>query len=302
MPSLPSLPSLRAFEATVRLGGFARAAVELHVSTSAVSHQIRALEETLGVRLLERSTGLGGIALTQAGARLLPAASEALSMLEAACLEITKSTRRLTISANVSFSSMWLAQRMAAFSASHPEASLNSIVQEGPPDDSRYSVDVAIVHVAERDIQPDDLVLLREAVFPVCSPTLHAVAATAGPCLLLQQEHRDFPEIEWHYWMGRMALPDNFETKIVRYSSFSQVIGAAVAGAGLALGRLPLIESELKSGRLVRVRPDLCQAASWRYVLRRGKAREHRLVDRLIAFLQAEAAAIPEVTRQDVRA
>ncbi|MGM3031576.1 LysR family transcriptional regulator, partial [Bacillus cereus group sp. BC34] len=69
MSHLPPLSALRAFEAAVRLGGFARAAAELNVSTSAVSHQIRALEESLGARLLERSTGLGGISLTPAGAR-----------------------------------------------------------------------------------------------------------------------------------------------------------------------------------------------------------------------------------------
>ena len=79
MSNIPPLSALRAFEAAVRLGGFARAAAELNVSTSAVSHQIRSLEESLGARLLERSTGIGGIRLTPAGSSLLPAASGALS-------------------------------------------------------------------------------------------------------------------------------------------------------------------------------------------------------------------------------
>ncbi len=82
MSTIPPLAALRAFEATVRLAGFARAAVELHVSTSAISHQIRGLEEALGARLLERSTGVGGIRVTPAGSRLLPAARDALSLLE----------------------------------------------------------------------------------------------------------------------------------------------------------------------------------------------------------------------------
>ncbi|MCM3060961.1 LysR family transcriptional regulator, partial [Bacillus subtilis] len=79
MSHLPPLSALRAFEAAVRLGGFARAAAALNVSTSAVSHHIRSLEESLGARLLERSTGLGGLSLTPAGTRLLPAVSDALS-------------------------------------------------------------------------------------------------------------------------------------------------------------------------------------------------------------------------------
>lgn len=71
MPTLPPLAALRAFEATARLGGLARAAAALNVSTSAVSHQIRGLEESLGVRLLERSTGVGGVRVTLAGTKLL---------------------------------------------------------------------------------------------------------------------------------------------------------------------------------------------------------------------------------------
>jgi LysR family transcriptional regulator, glycine cleavage system transcriptional activator len=76
------------------------------------------LEESLGTRLLERTTGAGGIRVTPAGARLLSAASGALSLLEDACAEIRGTTTRLTVSASVSLSTMWLAQRLAEFSAS----------------------------------------------------------------------------------------------------------------------------------------------------------------------------------------
>src|SRR6516164_7125070 len=102
MRALPPLAALRAFEATARLGGFARAAATLNVSTSAVSHQIRGLEKSLGVRLLERSTGAGGVRVTSVGARLLAAASGALALLEDACEDIRGTTKRLTVSANVS--------------------------------------------------------------------------------------------------------------------------------------------------------------------------------------------------------
>jgi LysR family glycine cleavage system transcriptional activator len=82
MVTLPPLAALRAFEATARLGGLARAAIELNITTSAISHQLRRLEESLGTRLLERSTGASGIRVTPAGARLLSAARGALSLLE----------------------------------------------------------------------------------------------------------------------------------------------------------------------------------------------------------------------------
>jgi LysR family glycine cleavage system transcriptional activator len=292
MSNIPPLTALRAFEAAVRLGGFARAAVELNVSTSAVSHQIRNLEELLGARLVERSTGLGGIRLTAAGASLLPAASGALSLLEDACSQIKGVARQLTVSANVPFSAMWLARCLAEFSSRHPETRLNAIIQDGEPDFARYDIDLAVVHVPEGALRPDDVILLQEEVFPVCSPELHPFASTAVcRCRLLQEAHENSPEIDWRTWSAEFGLPDDFETKIVRYSSFSQVIGAAIGGAGLALGRSPLIEPELRSGRLVRLFPNRSRQASWRFVLRRGPARRHRMLDPLIEFLRAEAAA-----------
>jgi LysR family glycine cleavage system transcriptional activator len=289
---IPSLAALRAFEATVRLGGLARAASELNVSTSAVSHQIRGLEESLGVRLLDRSTGIGGIRITPAGTKLLAAATGALTLLDEACAHIRGTTKRLTVSANISLSTMWLARRLAEFSALYPETPVNAIIQIEEPDFVRYGIDLAIVHVRERALRADDVVLLREEVFPVCSPDLHPSAAkTMGRCRLLQEAHEDSPEIDWRSWVSMLGLPDDFETRIVRYTSFSQVIGAAVGGAGLALGRSPLIDPELTSGRLVRLSPDLARPASWRFVLRRGPGRRHRMLERLIDFLCAEAAA-----------
>ncbi|VWC11276.1 LysR family transcriptional regulator [Burkholderia lata] len=292
MSHLPPLSALRAFEAAVRLGGFARAAVELNVSTSAVSHQIRALEESLGARLLERSTGLGGISVTPAGARLLPAVSDALSRLTDACAEIRGTAQRLTVSANAPFSAMWLARRLAEFSSLHPDTPLHAVVLDDEPDFARSGVDLAIVHVPAHRLRADDDVLVRETVFPVCSPELHPYASV-NVCRsrLLQEMHENSPEIDWRNWSTDFGLPDDFETKIVRYSSFSQVIGAAVGGAGIALGRAPLIEPELRSGRLVPLRPGLERAASWRFVLRRNPSTRHRLLDPLIAFLRRETEA-----------
>ncbi|MEJ1975361.1 MAG: LysR family transcriptional regulator [Acetobacteraceae bacterium] len=297
MSDIPPLAALRAFEAAARLGGFARAASALNVSTSAISHQIRSLEASLGVRLLDRSTGTGGVQVTEAGARLLPAAGDALSLLEAACAEIRGTRRRLTVSANPPFSAMWLARRLAEFSSRHPETPLNALMQDGEPDFARYGIDLAVVNVPESALRPDDVVLLREEVFPVCSPELHAFASKAVcKCRLLQEAHENSPELGWQSWSERFGLPGDFETKIVRYSSFSQVMGAAIGGAGLALGRSPLIDPELSSGRLVRLFPDVSRPASWRFVLRRGP-RRHKMLDPLVAFLLAEAGTTPDARK-----
>jgi LysR family transcriptional regulator, glycine cleavage system transcriptional activator len=300
MPAIPPLAALRAFEATARLGGFARAAAVLNVSTSAVSHQIRGLEESLGARLLERSTGAGGVRVTPAGARLLAAASGALAMLEDACAEIRgTSKRRLTVSANVSLSTMWLARRLAEFSALHPETPVNAVIQLEEPDFVRYGIDLAIVHVPAMSLRPGDAVLLHEEVFPVCSPDLYPVASQAlGRCRLLQEAHEDSPEVDWRNWASALGLPRDLDARIVHYSTFGEAIGAALGGAGVALGRSPLIDPELNSGRLVRLVPGLSRPASWRFVLRRGPSRRHRMLGALIDFLRAEVR--PAVTTSPI--
>lgn len=291
MRPLPPLAALRAFEAAARLGGFARAAAELNVTTSAVSHQIRGLEESLGVRLLERSIGAGGVRVTPAGARLLTATNGALALLEDACTEIRGTgKRRLIVSANVSLSTMWLARRLAEFSALHPETPVDATIQMEEPDFARYGIDLAIVHVPERALRPEDVVLLREQVFPVCSPDLFPLASHgAHRCRLLQEAPEDSPEVDWRNWASDLGLPRDLEAKIIRYSTFSQAIGAALGGAGIALGRSPLIDPELAGGRLVRLSSGLSRSASWRFVLRRGPSRPHPMLEALIGFLRKEA-------------
>jgi len=186
---------------------------------------------------------------------------------------------------------MWLARRLAEFSSRHPDVPINAIVQD-EPSSGFQTVDLAIVNVKRHRMRLDDEVLLREDVFPVCSPDLHYFASKAVcKCRLLQEAQDDSPEIDWRHWSVEFGLPADFESKIVHYSSFSQVIGAAVGCAGLALGRTPLIDPELATGRLVRLFPDVSRPASWCFVLRRGAGQRHRMLEPLIAYLKKEASA-----------
>src|SRR5262249_35800940 len=107
---LPSLPALRVFEAAARRLSFSKAAEELHVTPAAVTHQVRAHERQLGVKLFERSTRR--LALPAAGRRLLPAASEAFETLGRAIAEITRSEQLLSITTTPSFGARWLAPRL----------------------------------------------------------------------------------------------------------------------------------------------------------------------------------------------
>jgi DNA-binding transcriptional LysR family regulator len=99
-----------------------------------------------------------------------------------------------------------------------------------------------------------------------------------------------------------LGLPRDLAARVVRYSTFGEAVGAALGGAGVALGRSPLIDPELASGRLVRLVPGLSRPASWRFVLRRGPSRRHRMLGALIDFLRAQATPPPPPDRPDAGA
>lgn len=290
MTSIPPFAALRAFEATARTGGFGRAAADLNVSTSAVSHQIKFLEQTLGQTLLHRTRGTNNVRTTGAGARLLPAIVDAMALIGTACSDIRGMGERLVVTADLALSTTWLASRAAIFSALHPGARIDAIIVEGEPQMTRSAIDVAIVHIPVEALNADDTLLLREEIFPVCSPELRAFAVeSVCKCRLLQEVVEGSPELEWANWSEEFGLPPDIAAKTVRYSSFSQVVAAAVAGAGLALGRSPLIEAELASGRLVRVFPEVARPASWCFVLRHREYARGSLLDKLVTFLIEES-------------
>jgi LysR family glycine cleavage system transcriptional activator len=110
---------------------------------------------------------------------------------------------------------MWLASRLAQFSARHPQTPLNA-VQEQEPSFSRHSVDLIILNVKAARLAPDDTVLFRESVFPVCSPALLPIATRAiDQCRLLQEAHENSPEIDWGNWARELGLPSALGQKIV---------------------------------------------------------------------------------------
>ncbi|MBR0682337.1 LysR family transcriptional regulator [Roseomonas eburnea] len=282
---LPPLAALRAFAAVARQGSFARAAASLHVSTSAVSHQIRALEAELRTPLLTRARNGAGHSRTEptpAGAELLVAVEEALTRLGDACDAIRGQARRarphLTVAANGSFASLWLAPRLATFAGQHPSTAWTMrAVEEDRPDMMREGIDLAILRVRAGAVRPPDQLLFEETIFPVCSPALAGLERPDGLLRhsLLEESHNESPEKDWRHWLGLLGLP-TASRRIVRFSSFNQVIAAAIAGAGVALGRVPMLDAELASGRLVRLFAPHELPGSWVFALhnRPGLARD----------------------------
>ena len=302
--NLPPLPALRAFAATARLGSLSHAAAELNVSKSAISHQIRALEDSLGAVLLKRGGTTVRAAPTAEGQVLLRAVEEALEQLGRACERIRAPRRRtrrraLVVSGNAPFCALWLAPRVAAFAARHAAVEVSLRVLDDEPDWQRDRVDVAIVRT-RRDSPPHsnglpDRTLAHETVFPVASPILLGGAAPDDRALLtrhtlLQEDHYSVPEYGWETWFKVLRAGAVPEERVVRYGGYSPVIGAAVAGAGIALGRSPLVDSEVASGRLVRLFPGSELPGSWRFVLRQNPhAAAAPVLRAFVDFLLAEA-------------
>jgi LysR family glycine cleavage system transcriptional activator len=274
---IPPLAALRAFAAVARHGSFARAALALHVSTSAVSHQIRGLEATLGTSLLTRArngTGHSRTAVTAEGEALLRAVEATFAQLATACEAVRERARgarpMLAISANGSVASMWLAPRLAAFAALHPSVQWQVRAIEEEPDMVREGLDLAILRSRRGNLAEGDRLLFSETVFPVCSPSLLPVDATQDLLRhnLLQEDHGSSREKAWSTWLDLLGMPARAKPTIVRFDTFSAAIGAAVAGAGVALGRRPLIDFELSSGRLTRLFADRSLPGSWDFVIR----------------------------------
>ncbi|QII84391.1 LysR family transcriptional regulator [Bordetella hinzii] len=303
----PPLAALRAFEAVARLGSLSRAAVELNVTKSAISHQLRALEADLGVVLLNRGGGLRQAELTGAGADLLGSVQQALALLATACRNTRAAAQgrrrqRLNISVNPSLGALWLAPRIGRFIALHPGIDVQVFLHASQdPAWQTQALDLAFLHVRDmgpRGPLPGDLPLLAESVVPVCSPSLIAPRSRDDPRALLahrwlEEKHVDSPETDWRTWRQHLGLMDQAAPEPLVFSGLSTVVAAAVAGVGIALGRSPLVDEELAAGRLVPLVPRARLAGSWGYVMRlaRDGGRASVALPALVEFLAEEGRA-----------
>jgi len=253
MRRLPPFAELVAFEAVARHLSFTRAAAELCLTQSAISHRVRRLEEHYGTRLIRRLNP--GLALTDAGQALLPelgAALDALARLDG------KRERQLRVTAGSALCHWWLAPRLAAFMAQRPGVSVELIALEAP-DPSIPDVDVRIRWVAPKDDVPgpNQCALFTEQVFPVCSPgvlpqqqPLRDKQALAGLTLLHKAVHPS-GEWSWPVWLERLgvAAPRKRGAQL-RFADMGMMLSAAINGSGVCLARSLLVHDALLDGRL----------------------------------------------------
>ena len=248
---LPPLTALRAFEAAARLLSFKHAAAELSLTPTAISHQVRQLEEQLGVRLFVRGTRR--VDLTPAGQALFPALRDGFDAIARAIQVVRPRTqpRALVLSTTMAFASRWLLQRLARFAADHPGIELHLHTSDEPVDLQGGAAQLAVRYGPGRYPDLKCVPLLPSRFAPVCAPGL-GVRDPADlervPLIGFEWFRRDAATPDWPLWFeraGRAALP-----RQLHFSDEVHAIQAAIAGQGVALINLALVADELRTGML----------------------------------------------------
>ena len=257
---LPPLDLVRGFEAAARRLSFTQAAAELFVTQSAVSRQVQALEEFLGVKLFERRHK--ALSLTEAGQAYFRSVSAALAELRAATQRLRETTRGhvLTVTTTISFASIWLVPRLARFRQAHPGIDVRIAATHEVLDMAREGIDLAIRDIPSGREPPGAIRLVGERMCPVASPDYlkGAKAPLDKPedlcrhvMLQLHDPQGRWPWLTWAAWFEANGLTDLVPAGTLTYDQYDQVINAALHGQGVALGRLTLVESFIRDGKLV---------------------------------------------------
>jgi LysR family glycine cleavage system transcriptional activator len=294
---LPPLKGIIAFEVVARLGSINKAADELSVTASAVSHQINNLEGFVGRKLFERTSR--GLVLTPVGERFRTDLTGALALIASAALTARSSegVEVLRIHVSPSFASLWLMPRLPAFLAEHPDLRIQLSASHTHSDFSRGEVDLDLRYGAVRwgDLHVETI--FEEEMLPLVSPALlkRAVVRSADQLLSQPLIFSDVNVLQWPRWFAAHGVPLSPGTYALRFDRAYLVIEAAVQGLGFALESARLAEASLKKGDLVPVFADrkgiMVHAHHLVYPEAHGKWSK---VERFVSWLRREASrALP---------
>lgn len=294
---LPSLDLLRGFAAAARHLSFTKAAQELHVTQSAVSRQIKALEEQLGVTLFRRLNR--ALLLTEEGQALSRAVAGALASIEQAVARLSTiaANQPITVTTSVSFAALWLVPRLARLRAAHPDIDVRLAASNEIANLQRDRIDVAVRFCEPKAAPPDAVPLTGEDVFPVASPRLardrarplRTPADLKHHVLLHFDDPRSGPWLTWQEWLFALKVPGLEPAGTLLFSHYDQLVRAAIDGEGVGLGRAPLVERYLKSGELIAPFRDRVTVPRKYFVIVAPAAREQRRVKQFVDWLFAEA-------------
>jgi DNA-binding transcriptional LysR family regulator len=298
-PSLiPSLDLLQGFEAAARHLSFTKAGEELFLTQSAVSRQIKELEDQLGIRLFERRHR--ALALTEAGQQFYAATSQVLTTMRSATEKLRSAggrKRPLSVTTTASLAALWLIPRLAGFTRTHPGIDVRITADTRVQDLERDGLDLAIRHGPASLAGPNAVRLFGEQVFPVCSPKLLKKNPLRQPAdlknhCLLQYDDPDVrhPWLHWKTWLEVARIPDLRPAGTLSFSGYEQIIPAAVAAHGVALGRTPLVKDLMASKQLVAPFTSTADPARAYFVVIAESAAGRPEVMGFVAWLKEEAA------------
>lgn len=251
---LPQLNALRSFEAAARHESFTRAAEELCVTQGAVSHQVKALESELGVKLFNRERQR--LVITEAGREYLSVVRDAFDRIGIGTERLRKRQNSgvLTVSTSPDFAAKWLVHRLGRFAAVHPEIELRISAAMHHVDFAREDVDVAVRHGDGNWAGLHVENLCAEDLFPVCNPKLvTGFDRVANPSDVMKFPllHLD-DRTDWSRWLEAAGVVGVEVSQGPVLNHASMLIDAAADGQGLALARTVLAAWDLLTGRLVR--------------------------------------------------
>ena len=299
MSSLPPVANLPAFEAVARRRSFAFAATELHLTASAVSHQIARLEADLGVRLFERSSH--SVRISEAGERYLERVAGALSAISAATEDLRKGvSNSLYVHSAPSIASLWLMPRLRGFSQAHPQIALNLSAAHTPSDFALGQADLDIRYGVP---QWDDLVvepLFEERIVPLASPSfireyrLKRIDQLFGVPLI----QSNVSVVQWADWLREFAERRAPERFALRFDRAQMSLDAATQGLGVALESVINAGPHLARGTLKPVFGlDKAIQVKAHFVVYPAKHAKRPAVEAFLSWVHGEAARTETVVR-----
>jgi len=305
-----SLTNLRAFETVARTLNFGAAAEELHVTQSAVSRQIKGLEDELGAQLFTRGTR--HVQITPDGQTLLRAVEPLLAKLDASVQNIRRARgrQRVSVTTFASFGSLWLLPRIEAFQRRHADIDIRVTAHDAIADlDQENDLDLALRYTSPALAPAGGVHLFDETLTPVVSrslwdriragdaPALATPPDLARHTLLEEDDDRASSEfLSWRHWLACQGLPTLEPIRWLSLTYTYQQVQAALAGHGIALARLPLVFEALQRGELIEPFGEAGRITSpfsyWMLVAPASRARPE--VAQFTAWVEAEAKATRE--------
>ena len=305
-----SLDLLRGFRVAARHLSFTRAAQELCVTQSAISREVKTLEEQIGKPLFRRVHR--ALQLTRSGEELYRATDEALALLDAATDRVAGSEQGLAVATTTALASLWLAPRLPRFNRLHSAIDVRIVASNDKPDLEREQLDISIRFVPRGADTPSGERLLDCDIFPVCAPELarDRERPLRAPDDLAHHVRLDFETVrdgrawsEWDVWFAAMKLAPVKPARTLRFSQYDHVIPAATEGSGVAMGARPHLTHLLRDGVLCApFGPDAVANLGSFYVVTRQDVAGREAVGAFVSWLRSEVRRDSELTLAPARA